>query len=155
MKQCFKCGNVKPLADFYKHKKMSDGHVNKCKECNKSDVKANRDLKSEYYKKYDAWRFKNDPRVIDRHKRYQSSEAGKVAMTAAKDKWITNNPEKRAAQVILCNAVRDGRVIKPLKCSKCDKFTTSRRLHAHHHDYTKPVDVTWLCAMCHSEEHKQ
>lgn len=31
-KKCFKCSNVKPLTDFYKHKEMPDGHVNKCKE---------------------------------------------------------------------------------------------------------------------------
>ena len=37
-KKCFKCGEVKSLDDFYKHKKMRDGHLNKCKECNKKDT---------------------------------------------------------------------------------------------------------------------
>ena len=40
-KICFKCGISKPLSDFYKHPKMPDGHVNKCIECNKKDVKEN------------------------------------------------------------------------------------------------------------------
>ena len=40
-KQCFKCNVVKPLTEFYKHTKMPDGYVNKCKECNIKDVKGN------------------------------------------------------------------------------------------------------------------
>jgi len=40
MKQCFKCGEIKPLQDYYKHKMMGDGHLNKCKQCTKDDVRA-------------------------------------------------------------------------------------------------------------------
>ena len=46
MKKCFKCHKILPLTDFYKHPKMSDGHLNKCKDCTKNDVHKNYMLKS-------------------------------------------------------------------------------------------------------------
>lgn len=38
-KVCFKCRDEKPLTDYYKHKQMGDGHLNKCKVCTKRDVR--------------------------------------------------------------------------------------------------------------------
>lgn len=41
-KRCIKCGEVKPLSEFYAHPNMADGHFSKCKDCVKADVKKHR-----------------------------------------------------------------------------------------------------------------
>jgi len=151
MKSCFKCGAEKPLTDFYKHSRMKDGRVNKCKECNKKDVRNNRAANIEYYRDYDARRFQEDPRVKARHKRYQATEAGSASVRKSQAKWLANNQEKRAAHVILGNRVRDGKVIKPGACSDCG--VSGVRIHGHHDDYSKPLDVVWLCSKCHHKVH--
>lgn len=55
-KKCFKCGNEKQLKDFYKHPQMPDGRVNKCKDCNKKDVRKNWWDNIEKKREYDVYR---------------------------------------------------------------------------------------------------
>jgi hypothetical protein len=43
MKKCFKCNEIKELSSFYKHKAMKDGHLNKCVDCTKKDVRERED----------------------------------------------------------------------------------------------------------------
>lgn len=155
MKKCRVCLDIKADDEYYKHPKMTGGRDSKCKECSKAAVKANRDAKAQYYKEYDAWRFQNDPKVKERHKRYLNTPEGLASMRAAQKLWIDSNPEKRAAHIILGNAVKNGKIEKPKCCSRCGTFYPSRKIHAHHHDYTKPIDVTWLCVYCHVDEHKE
>lgn len=55
-------------------------------------------------------------------------------------------------------AVKRGDLI-PQPCEACGaeyEFKDGRRaVQAHHDDYSKPLDVRWLCQRCHHEEHKE
>lgn len=149
-KQCFKCGEVKPLSDFYNHPRMRDGHVNKCKECNKKDVRENRKLKSDYYNEFDRNRARL-PHRIKAKKEYLKTENGKKSKIKSTKKWRNKNQIKKKAINALNNAVREGRIIKQRTCSECG---SGGRIHGHHCDYSKPFDVMWLCPSCHVKWHK-
>lgn len=114
-------------------------------------VKQNREEKADYYRAYDAERYQSDSRVKERQKRYRETEAGKEAMRKAQKRWNSKSPEKRAAHIILGNAVRDGVAQKPMTCSMCG---ATGRIHGHHQDYTKPLDVIWCCQKCHVQLHR-
>lgn len=149
-KQCFKCGEVKDLSAFYKHPQMPDGHVNKCKECNKRDVRENRVKRLDYYREYDKERAMRPDRVEAR-KLYQASDRGKEVLKKIHKRYAEKNPIKRAAQIMVGNAVRDGRLNKPKHCESCNQ--SPKRLHGHHDDYAQPLNVRWLCPKCHKEWH--
>ena len=121
-----------------------------CKACRRLLVKLNRQKKILYYQEYDKKRYKNDPRVRERHRRYQKTEAGKKSINQAKRRYLEKNPIKRLATNIVNNAVRDGKLSKPDFCSICG---ASGRIHGHHDDYAKPLVVRWLCPACHMKWH--
>ena len=142
---CRVCGATEATAEFY------SGVTARCKECHKRAVRENRAANVEKYRQYDAARFREDPRVKARHRRYQSTEEGKAAMQRARQKWAGKDPRRRAAHVILNNAVRRGKLDKPKACTQCG---ATGRIEGHHPDYDFPLHVVWLCAPCHHKAHK-
>ena len=130
MKKCFKCNETKPLAGFYKHKAMPDGHVNKCKECNKKDVTKNRVKNIAYYRQYD---------------RSRGARQAPEYLREFREKY----PQKYKAHNLVNNALRDGRMRK-MPCEVCGSEIA---IHGHHDDYSFPLNVRWLCAAHHSEWH--
>jgi ribosomal protein S27AE len=63
--------------------------------------------------------------------------------------YRARNREKTKAQNQLNYAIRSGRVER----QACELCGTDKKVHAHHHDYTKPLDVRWLCFRCHKASH--
>lgn len=60
------------------------------------------------------------------------------------------HPEKNKARRKLQIAVSRGDIVRG-NCVVCGE----RNTHGHHEDYSKPLDVVWLCPLHHAERHKQ
>jgi len=153
MKKCFKCNKTKSVNEFYKHPGMADGRLGKCKECTKADVKKNRGEKSEYYQEYDRQRSRAASRREINKRCYRkriSTPEGRAAEWAKKQTYI--NSTKKAANTIVSNAIRDGKITKPLSCSICHEECSPE---AHHEDYYAPLDIKWLCKLCHGQRHRE
>ena len=139
MKKCFKCNQIKDLSNFYQHKQMADGHLNKCKECAKKDSDDNfkrKMLDSEWQvKERDRQRLKEAKRRdLGLVKKYKSPTIPYEIRKAKYGEYM--------------NAIQGGK-LTPMPCEVCGKVKTQ----GHHEDYSKPLDVVWLCIRHHQDRH--
>lgn len=134
MPTCRICSAVKEAGDFYPRQLRKDGVVGECKECTKARVRLRARL-DETVREYDRARASNPNR---------RALAARIAR-----RWREQKPEGYKAHYLVSNAVRDGR----LKKEPC-LFCGQENVHAHHRDYTKPLEVVWLCPRCHNRLHK-
>lgn len=153
MKKCFKCGIEKELRCFYVHPVMGDGHLNKCIDCTKKDAREHRIKNIEKIQEYDRERGRTRKRKkLNRDRQRNATPEQRERLKIFRKRWLEKNQDRRAAQVILGHAVRDGRIEKPNKCGLCGN---KGMIHGHHSDYTKPLDVLWLCVSCHAKKHRK
>ena len=101
---CKTCLTDKPIDGFYK------GQKSKCKGCTIDAVKANRLANIEHYRAFDKARASMPHRVAARAA-YRTTTAYAESHNAAAKRWAEKHPERRRANTMLDNAVRDGRVI--------------------------------------------
>lgn len=128
MKICKGCNESKPLDGFYRHAAMHDGFMSRCIDCTKSAVRARRRL---------------DESVRD----YDRQRGNRQTTEAVRD-YRAAHPDAYRAHNAVNNAVRDGR----LKKEPC-LFCSNPKVHGHHRDYSRPLEIVWLCARCHHRLH--
>lgn len=104
--------------------------------------------KEEFAKKAKDWARANPEKRREISSKHGRSIKGRIS----KAKWFKDNWEnikhKVAAKNSVHRAVRKGVLIKGL-CAVCGDV----RVEAHHTDYTKPLDVVWLCDGHHQAVH--
>lgn len=148
-KVCFKCSCEKPLEEFYAHPKMADGRLGKCKACTKADTIANRHARVDQYREYDRARA-SLPKRVQARTAYAATEAGRERGNAAKRAYIERHPDRTAANRAVSKAIKSGRLTRD-PCHCCG----AAEVEGHHADYSKPLDVTWLCIEHHNQLHNE
>lgn len=129
---CVRCKQEKPRSNFYLNQ------TNRlCKSCRiklSAEVKKNNVLASKEYVK-----------------RYSLTEKGKKAISEASKRAFIKHREKWLARAKARYAVSKGILKKPNRCEVCEKV---KPLQGHHEDYSKPLEIIWLCSKCHAEADK-
>lgn len=133
-KICSHCRERKPMANFNKNRSEKDGYHHDCKQCVKM---CNR----RYYEK-------NREKLLKQNKAYSKTEKGKLSESKGTKKFRENNPEKKKAKEMARYATITGK-LKKQPCEICGDPKVQR----HHEDYSKPLEVRWLCAKHHAEIH--
>ena len=63
--------------------------------------------------------------------------------------WALKNPDKIKTHMAVSNAIETGKLEKGL-CQVCGNV----KVDGHHPDYSKPLEVLWLCRQHHKDEHR-
>lgn len=142
LRRCKSCGRHQDATGFY------ESNRSRCKECVKKDVRDNRADNIDYYRSYDRKRYRENDHRKEAARKSANSPAGKASQDRSRER-AKGTPERRARSAV-GNAIRDGRLERGTECFFCGGDT---RLQAHHHDYSRPLDVFWLCASCHGKLH--
>lgn len=102
------------------------------------DPVVTKNMPREYHREYERdYRSKpeNRRRQADNQARYRNDPNTRPRHEA---RWAVNR------------AIASGRLARQ-PCQVCG----AAKADAHHHDYSKPLDVTWLCRPCHAAEHRR
>lgn len=169
---CKKCCKDRG-AENWKKRKTKESCINYVKEYREKNKDISRQQCREYYKKnketilkqVESYRNKNkkeislrealrrisDPDRFEKNRlrHYEWSKNHREEINEFQRNWYQKNKEKRKAHVVLNRAVNKGIVMRPESCSECNKKC---KPDGHHEDYSKPLEVVWICRACHSRK---
>lgn len=131
---CAKCGELKPEYGFARAKHLPRGRSYLCKICKKAYDIAYRDVSAEANKQRASYSYAKNR---DKRLRYYKEYAIK-------------NKHKRQAKDKVRWALFKGRLTKG-PCEVCGAL----KVQAHHNDYSKPLEVKWLCPRHHQRLHHE
>ena len=105
--------------------------------------KVRRDYQRKRYAVDLEWRSK----INEAGRKFYIKNRGRILQKMRNER---TSPQNIARQSVHWS-VKFGILKKPDSCSKCGD---TRRIEGHHEDYSKPLEVIWLCSFCHRKLHR-
>lgn len=138
--RCSTCLGWFDSSGFFTTGKQLSGLTSQCRCCHGAASLRTRD----------ADRARETNREHMRRARQRSPETfRKRDREAARYRGITEQTKARTA---LNAAVKRGDIKRPKNCHRC---RVACKPNGHHRDYSKPLEVEWLCTVCHGKEHRK
>lgn len=130
-----------------KYRAKNKEHIKKIKSAHSKtpEYKKHRNEKARANYKDDDTRIK----ILESAKKRRSTHIGKIQTRNTRLRQTEKFPEKMVARSAVGHALRDGKLFKE-PCFYCG---STENIEAHHTDYSKPLDVTWMCLSHHRELH--
>lgn len=104
-------------------------------------------------KKHLEWLSKNRERVRRVHNEYRKTENYKKCRQKTQLQrqraYYAKYPDKIQARILLGEELKKKKIIK----SSCEVCREVKHIQGHHEDYSKPLNVMWLCQWHHSQLH--
>jgi hypothetical protein len=85
-------------------------------------------------------------------RRYRATKNGLEKTRKANYASFARNKERVAARAKVRQALKTKKITKPTNCQH--EGCNNQRIEAHHPDYSKPLDVVWLCRTHHANVHQ-
>lgn len=83
---------------------------------------------------------------------YRQKASYKKQQVEIQIRWQRNHRDKYHAHHAVYRALKKGILVRPDRCSNCNELA---KIHGHHTDYTRPLEVVWVCEPCHKQIHKE
>jgi len=138
---CNRCGEWFPKEGFYEDKRAKKwGIRGVCKKCHSIISIETRD-KDKARKHAREWQqtsgYRHRPEVMERERRRA---------------LIRNHSLEARCRAIFNRAVKEGILQRPEYCPICGK---KKKIEGHHDSYFRPLEVKWMCSLCHAEYHRR
>jgi len=153
-KRCACCLTIKIVSAFSGDRSRPDGLARNCRKCDAERSKQRRLRDGDLLRVRERLRYSASP---DRQRwaaaEYRRSDRGKRLNALAVQRYRARNAEKYAAHLEVRKAIAADMLAKPSCCELAHLGGCSGRLEAHHHDYSRPLEVRWLCVSHHQSRH--
>jgi hypothetical protein len=144
MRTCKRCWLDKAHSEFKKRGGKRSGEWDPwCKTCHVSYTAAWR-LRNKAKVKAQRWGYLDRERARIRKVKRAYYERNKEKYRKWAREVRARNPMRTKAHKAVAVAIKNGSLVR-LPCARCG----SPRADAHHPDYAKPLDVIWVCRICH------